>query len=82
MLFCLIIVMLIKTTFKGSTKSFCLTNVKVSALLDNVLQRCSWGCKKTYIFIKKIIQCGDGWGIPEPVGDGDEIQFLIPVGYG
>jgi len=56
----------------------------VSVLLDNVLQRCSWGCKKTYIFIKQIIQCGDGdgAGIPEPVGDGNEIQFLIPVGYG
>ncbi|AES77434.1 hypothetical protein MTR_7g010570 [Medicago truncatula] len=25
---------------------------------------------------------GDGAGIPEPVGDGDEVQFLIPVGYG
>jgi len=22
----------------------------VSVLLDNVLKRCSWGCKKTYIF--------------------------------
>jgi len=24
---------------------------------------------------------GDGAGIPEPIGDGDEMQFLIPVGY-
>jgi len=23
-----------------------------------------------------------GTGIPEPVGDGDEIQLLISVGYG
>jgi len=40
--------------------------------------------KKLIFFNKKIIQCGDGdeAGIPEPVGDGDEIQFLIPVGYG
>jgi len=58
----------------------------VSVLLDNALQGCSWGCKKTYFLLKKIIQCGDGdeAGIPKPVGDGDgdEIQFLIPVGYG
>jgi len=40
--------------------------------------------KKLLFFIKKIIQLGDGdeAGIPEPVGDGDEIQFLISVGYG
>ena len=40
--------------------------------------------KNFYFLLKKIIQCGDGdgAGIPEPVGDGDEIQFLIPVGYG
>ena len=40
--------------------------------------------KKLQFFIKKIIQCGDGdgAGIPEPVEDGDGIQFLIPVGYG
>jgi len=25
---------------------------------------------------------GDGDGIPEPVGDGDVIQFLIPLGMG
>jgi len=25
---------------------------------------------------------GNETGIPEPVGDGDGIQFLIPVGYG
>jgi len=38
--------------------------------------------KKFLFFIKIIIQCGDrdGAGIPEP--DGDDIQFLIPVGYG
>jgi len=37
-----------------------------------------------YFLLKKIIQCwnGDEAGIPKPVGDGDEIQFLIPVGYG
>jgi len=51
--------------------------------LDNVLQNCSWGCKNNFYFLlKKIIQCGDGTGIPEPVGDGDEIQFFILVGYG
>jgi len=40
--------------------------------------------KKLIFFIKKNIQCGDGdgAGIPEPVGDGDEVQFLISVGYG
>jgi len=34
--------------------------------------------------LKKIIQCADGdeAEIPEPVGDGDGVQFLIPVGYG
>jgi len=31
-----------------------------------------------------LIQCrdGDGAGILEPIGDGDVIQFLIPVEYG
>jgi len=31
-----------------------------------------------------IIQCGDGdgVGILEPVEDGDEVEFLILVGYG
>jgi len=40
--------------------------------------------KKTSIFIKKIIQYGDAdeEGIPEPAGDGDEVQFLIPIEYG
>jgi len=40
--------------------------------------------KKFLFFIKKNIQCGDGdgAGIPEPVRDGDDIQFLIPVRYG
>jgi len=40
--------------------------------------------KKLLFFIKKNIQCGDGdeTGIPERVGDGDGVQFLIPVGYG
>jgi len=39
--------------------------------------------KKILFFIKKIIQCGDGdeTEIPEPVGDGDGIQFFILVGY-
>ena len=33
---------------------------------------------------KKMIHCGygNGTGIPEPIGCGYEIQFLIPVGYG
>jgi hypothetical protein len=40
--------------------------------------------KNTFIFIKKVIHYGDGdeAGIPEPVGDGDEIRFFIPTGYG
>jgi len=41
--------------------------------------------KKLLFFIKKNYSiCGDGdvAGIPEPVGDGNVIQFLIPVGYG
>lgn len=41
--------------------------------------------KKILIFfIKKNINFGDGdgAGIPEPVRDEDEIQSLIPVGYG
>jgi len=40
--------------------------------------------KKLLFFIEKIIHCGDGdeAGIPKPDGDGDEIQFFIPVGYG
>jgi len=70
--------------FKGSTKPFRLTNVKVSVLLDHVLQRCSWECKKAYIFyLKKLLnaETGMGRGIPEPVGDDNENQFLIPVGY-
>jgi hypothetical protein len=68
--------------FKGATKSIDLTNVKVNILLDNALQHFSRGCKKLLFFIKKIIQCGDGAGIPEHVGDGVGVQFLIPVGYG
>jgi len=68
--------------FKGVTKSIGLTNVKVSILLDNALQHFSGGCKKNFYFLlKKIIQYrdGDGAGIPEPVGDGDGVQFPIPV---
>lgn len=40
--------------------------------------------KNFYFLLKKIIRYedGDGAGIPEPVGDGDGIQFLILVGYG
>jgi len=71
--------------FKGATKSIGLTNVKVNILLDNALQYFSRDCKNTSTFLlKKFIQCGDGdgAGIPEPVGDEDEIQFLISVGYG
>ena len=69
--------------FKGATKSIGLTNVKMSILLDNALQHFSRGCKKNFYFLlKKIIQCGDEVGIPEPIGDGDEVQFLILIGYG
>jgi len=67
--------------FKGVTKSIGLTNVKVRILLDNALQHFSR--KKLIFFIKKDIQCrnGDEAGIPQPVGDEDEVQFLIPVEY-
>jgi len=36
--------------------------------------------KNFYFLLKNIIQCGDGDGaaVPEPVGDGDRVQFLIP----
>ncbi|RHN46566.1 hypothetical protein MtrunA17_Chr7g0243591 [Medicago truncatula] len=36
-----------------------------------------------YSIKKKLIHCGEGdeAGLPEPIGDGDEIQFLIPIGY-
>jgi len=39
--------------------------------------------KKLLFLLKKNIECqnGDGAGIPEPVGDGDGVHFLIPVGY-
>ena len=39
--------------------------------------------KNFYFLLKRIIQCGDEdeTGIPEPVRDEDEIQFLIPVEY-
>jgi len=67
--------------FKGATKLISLTNVKVDILLDNALQHFSRGCKKTYIFIKKNIECGDGDGAGIPESVGDEIRFLIPVGY-
>jgi len=71
--------------FKGTIKSFGLANAKVSILLNNVLQHCFWGWKKKLLFyIKKIILYGDGdeAGIAELIGDGDEIQFIISVGYG
>jgi len=44
----------------------------------------STGTKNAFIFIKKVIHCWDGdeAEIPEPVGDGDKVQFLIPAGYG
>jgi len=40
--------------------------------------------QKLFFIKKKNIKCsdGDGAGIPEPVGDGDGVHFLIPVGYG
>jgi len=36
-----------------------------------------------FYYKKKIIHCGDGdeAGISEPVGDEDEIRFLIPFRY-
>jgi len=39
--------------------------------------------EKTSFLIKKMIHCGDGdeAKILELVGDDDEIQFLISVGY-
>jgi len=71
--------------FKGSTKSFRLPNVKVSVLLDNVLQRCSWGCKKNFHFLlKKIFNAGTGmWrGYPNPSGTGMGFNFSSPLGMG
>jgi len=68
--------------FKGSTKSLCLTNVKVSVLLDNVLQRYSWGCKKTYIFyFKKLFNAGTEMrrGYPNPSGTGMRFNFSSPL---
>jgi len=38
--------------------------------------------EKYFFLIKKNMHCGEGVGIPKPVGDGNEIQFLIRVGYG
>jgi len=40
--------------------------------------------QKNFFFIKKVysLRGRDGAGIPEPIGDGDEIQFLIPFEYG
>jgi len=40
--------------------------------------------KKLLFLLKNYIECGDGdgAGIPEPVGDGDGVYFLIPVRYG
>ena len=44
------------------------------------------GVAKNLLFFikKKIIQGGDedGTGIPKPVGEENEIQFLIPIAYG
>jgi len=37
--------------------------------------------KKLIFLLKKLFRDGDETWIPESVGDGDEIQFLIPVGY-
>jgi len=56
----------------------------VNILLDNALNISIGVAKKLLFFIKKIIQCGNGdeAGVPEPVGDRDEVQFLIPVRYG
>jgi hypothetical protein len=38
--------------------------------------------KYFYFLLIFFIHCGDGAGIPELVGDEDEILFLILVGYG
>jgi len=38
--------------------------------------------KNFYFLLKRIIQCGDGDGTGIPKSVGDEIQFIIPVGYG
>ena len=40
--------------------------------------------KNSFFIKKKLIHCGDGdgVGIPEPIENEDEIQFLIPVKYG
>jgi len=37
--------------------------------------------KNFYFLLEKIIQCGDGVRIPEPVENVDEIQFLIHIWY-
>ena len=43
----------------------------------------AFGDEKTSFWNKKMIsyEDEDGAGIPEPVGEGDAIQFLIPVWY-
>jgi hypothetical protein len=53
-------------------------------LLDSVLQYYHWSLKNLFFNKKKLIHYGDrdGAGIPEPIWDGDEIQFLIPVWHG
>jgi len=66
--------------FKGATKSIDLTNVKVNILLDNTLQHFS-SVEFLFLFLLKKIIFNARTEIPEPVSDGDEVQFLIPVGY-
>ena len=55
----------------------------MNVLMDNSLQHFYRSYKKTFIFIKKKIECGDedGAGIPEPVENGDVVHFLIIVGH-
>jgi len=40
------------------------------------------GTEKYFIFIKKIIYCGDGAGVLKPIENVDEIRFFIPAEYG
>ena len=38
--------------------------------------------KKLLFLLKKIIECGDETGIPEPVRDGDGFTFSSPLDMG
>jgi len=67
---------------KWTTKSIGLTNVKVSILLDNVLQHFSRGCKKISIFIKKKLNAETGMGrrYPNPSEMGMWFTFSSLLG--